>query len=577
MSDDENNNVNDQHDNADRIDNFVNASGFHETGMTVPSLSLSTAPPPPPPPRKSTNYDELPTYDFNTNNVQPISTTQVSFDSEIHKVLTDSLNKTETDDEVAPEENKNEYREDFYTDITKMIRDKQEDNFGVLLPLRSNLFESYLASILMIFANIPKFSNLILKHEFLTFPYKPNWWNREKCSENSSLVIEIQRLVAFLHGDSDRAFSSLYNLINAVSRLIKEDYDEFDDYYQFIIQQIVNQFATAEHSIKEELESMFELVVSLENTSLYSVLVANGNLSLDLYETLFKVLGNSSFENIYLTKIPDVLSFVFEAGMDNLNRGFSVDELFYPQIFSEEQKDIVLRIEEEISSIKERKREIQQKINKLRVFSGKSVLRLLNQSKQYLHNEAEEKQDLNDSLDATESFMKDKYVAASVEMENISMHISETIKNLTEEERMLNEKVLFLENSKHNIDHILDDEKKSLFEPWILTGIVFNSSQFYYLNRQKEWIGVSIDEELCKSYSKEKFAFENVQRVVRDYTEYEMADGMMLIYVKQSVFMLGDYNPLNDTLNQFIEQDNKKLKDQYEILMQNVDAGQKLQ
>lgn len=537
-------------------------------------------PPPPPPPRKQTN--ENTNYSGDQGGTEKLINddyANMSIDNDIHNILSKSLNYTDQANE------KKYLKQDFYTDITKQIRQIGEP--GVILPLRSELFVSILASLIMIFSNVPSFSNAMLKHEYLVFPSVSNWWNKQQCTAKPNIVQEFQRLIAFLRPESKRAFASQYNLNKAINKILDEDLEDFYEFYEFIMKEMLSHFETTDNSIKDDLESLFTMYVSVSESPNFCIFISEENVALDLYESILNVFRNVNQSNVYLSQLPDILQIVFDEGMDNLNRGFSLDEIFYPQVYTEEHCDIFTNIDEEIFNIKERKYNIQKQLMKLRAFNGKSVNRLLTQSVDYIQSETkslqeqekgdpttDEKHEEEENLGQHQFYMSDKYKAAGQDISLIHSHMMQTIQQLSEEEIMLDERAHFLLASKHNIHLLITEERKAVMEPWILTGAVINAADFYFKNRDGEWIDVKIDANTYTSYTTKTVEFSDVQTAARNYTETDFGEGMILIYVKESVFSNDDYLPLNNCLKSFIEDDNMKLQEQYNILMQNEEKGE---
>lgn len=580
-----------------------NIADLHEfTNVAHPAHSTKV-PPPPPPPRHQSHpivSEPAPSYtslndDFTDypNNLMARPKTNIFLDTEIREKLASSLNQYNTEFDTVMDSEQisiDDYmsnRVDFYTDISKMVRKKND--VGVLLPLRSDLFESYLTPFLMVLAQIPKFSNLILKHEFLVFGYKPNWWNREKCSDNPLLIQEVQRLIAFLNGNSNRSFASLFNLINCTNKLVSEEIESVSDFQNFIMSNILSSVGSIDSSLKEPLENMFKVVggyntdESSREDEFYNIPITNDDICVDLYQTIHRQFfqdDNDSFaDRIFLLKLPEVLTIVFEPGMNNLTGGFRVEEKFYPQIYSYEHRDILLKVIDELQSIKLRQRDLNQKTFQLRAFNGKSVHKLLSESSKHLQLESlkfaeEEKvfdrQGLDDDAanNPNACSEKDKYAAAGQGIEMVSSHVNDLLSKCAEESKRLDERAAVLQASKYDIDKLLDPVTKSKFEPWILIGVILNPVQFYYREKKGNiWIGVNISNETCKSYSTSQLTFDDIQSLTKKYTEHDFGEGMVLVYARESVFYQGDFSPLNNTLQTFINKDNEKLKEQMDILM----------
>lgn len=573
----------------------------------IPHPAHSTkVPPPPPPPRhpfkseeKGSNTNSLPpTYsstlndDFTnfSNDWETEIQAPIPIDNEIREKLNSNLyqpaKQMQLNDEDISIDIDSSKNIDFYMDLTMMLR--KPDEPGVILPLRADLYESYLAPILMILSQIPKFTNTVLKHEFMVFPFKQNWWNREKCSENPLLVQELQRLLAFLSDESERSFASLYNLIYCYNKLVTEELESIAEFHDFIMSKILDSVTQTDASTKQPLEEVlkcvggFEEPDKLRKDTFYNIPIMNDTVSPGLYQTIhrcfFQNNGDDYTEKVFLTSIPDVLTIVFEPGSSNLERGFKVEEIFYPQIYSYQHRDILLSIDDELQSIRLKQQELNQRIFQLRAFNGRSVHKLLVDSAKHLKAqsakiekfEKEEKEmqesEVNQSIDSNVCSEKDKYAAASQSIGMIGAKITESLKEASDEKRALDDRSAVLQASKYDIDQLLDANAKAEFEPWILTGVILNALQFYYREKKdNNWIGVNISE-TCRNFTTSRLSFDDIQDLTKRFTEHDFGDGMILMYVKKSVFYDGEFSPLNKTLREFIDQDNRKLREQSDLI-----------
>ncbi|GMF08797.1 unnamed protein product [Ambrosiozyma monospora] len=139
----------------------------------------------------------------------------------------------------------------------------------------------------MIFSNVTKFRNTVLTPACDDYGFAPHWWKKEKCLQQPKVTLEIQRYLAFLTGDSDRAFASIRNLTIATQKLIKDEYDAVSEFITFILDSLVTLFGT------NELEApMNELFVSNITSTSY------GHESFQSYK-LFPVEPSSLDTNIY--------------------------------------------------------------------------------------------------------------------------------------------------------------------------------------------------------------------------------------------------------------------------------------
>ena len=166
----------------------------------------------------------------------------------------------------------------------------------------------------------------------------------------------------------------------------------------------------------------------------------------------------------------------------------------------------------------------------------------------------------------------DKYAAAGQGIEMIASHVEETLKRKNEEIESINERMVLLQQSKYDVEKLLPEEFRESLEPWIIAGVVFNSAEFAYRQKKSEkWIAVSINMETCKDYQTSEIPYETIEEQVREYTQSLLDEGMILFYVRQSVFYEGEFEPLNKGLQDFIDRDNARLEDQLSKLNGHTD------
>lgn len=582
--------------------NFTNVSGLAH-------LTKKKTPPPLPPSRHATHIEDIssaaaapPSYSAMDTKFYDSNYMNISIDQDIQNRVTHTLNQVQGDskDFGSLSEVYKANKVDFFTDLPKTKRETGED--GVLLPLNSALFESYLAPLLMICSQIPQFNNAILRHQYFTFPTSPNWWNKEEASRNLLIVQELQRLVAFLNGSSNRAFASLFNLTRVIGNLANEEFESLSDFHNFFNKEVGYFLSMINPQYQNAWNDLFKMVIVQksayeedddtgngkreEDTHTYfniPVLDNDGlfNIS-NIYEVLnitFTVNAYDQSPKIYLQKPPGVITVVFESGSDNLQTGFKLDRIFYPQIYTYEHRNILKNVDIEIERCKLRQRELTRNSFHLRAFNGKSVRKFLTETKTHLANQSvmigveEEKLKLDSGIEENTNTIseKDKYAAAAQSLNLLSSHIGEGLRKNDQEMAMLTTKIGILESSKFNIDQLLNEQQKSTFEAWILTGVVLTCTQFYYLNKKSSdtWTGVTINGETCKSYEKTRLQFRDVQDIVKQYSLTEFGEGMVLVYAKESTFYSDAFEPLNPVLQKFVSDDNERLQQQLDILHVN--------
>ena len=636
MTSDDNWNPDEKSDVGD-LNNFTNVANpvNPPNSSSNSNVQNKSTPPPPPPPRHTTDTNIIPNappeyVSFNDNGFSNDTGMNINLDKDIRDKISrfsnygqgtmtyddnsetpyysyndndnvNTLDQPTEDYERKYEENYiyNENKVDIYTDIEKMIKtspfgidnidednEEQDDkDVSVLLPLRYDLYESYFAPLLMIFSQIPKFSNIILHHEYLTFPYKPNWWNRELCSENPSFVQELQRLVAFLNGDSKRRFASLFNLIKPFEKLVKDEFESIDEFVGFAINEIVELISSIEYSSKDPIKQLFASTCIQNNDlankrDIYDIPFNSDELCYNIYQTVYNKL-NTDEDVVYLSNVSDILTFSFESDTKTIEEGFSLEEFIFPQIFLYENRDVFMSIDNKIEELRMKNKELLDKSFKMRAFNGKSIRGILTETKKYLHSESEKLKVLKDGDNDDDTEMKDadstnkstelkdyeKYESASENIGSLATNIQQLITQITEETNNIQRNISNLKSKKFEIDEILNEEQKSTFEPWILTGIIINPAVFCYREKKSNnWISVGINQDTCKDYYTSEIELSEIQQMMQEYTSKNLDDGFILTYVRKSVFFDCEFNPLNKLLEEFINKDNAHLQKQFDIM-----------
>lgn len=554
----------------------INAPLAHLTRQTPPELPL----------RGNIPLDgDAPPPSYNNNTSVGASSyinmdKQISIDQDIRDKIAGSLTQVETnstsDSDTSDEEELT--MEDVYTNIDKMIR--RDGEMGVILPLRASILESYLSPLLMIFSQVPKFSNLMLKHEYLKFPYKPNWWNREQCSIDLPLIQEIERLVAFLRDDSNRAFASLYNLIHSINKLNDKEIETINEFLAFSLNQVSLFLGSINGDYQATFDSMFRMVCVPDDDidqehQIFAIPIVQENITSNVHDTIGNRLVEREREHygevtrrIYFKTLPDIVNVVFEPGMNIPSSGMNIEEKLYLQMYTLENKDILTSYDDEIRQIKARQRELTQKQFKMSAFSGKSVRKFLDDARRHLSTESTrigiEESSLMDG--EVEFPVKDKYLGAAQNIEIIADSIKKSLKEIESEFRALNAKLVELRDNQFSLDKV-SQERKDTFEAHILTGVIVSSTQFFLRSRKTGgWKAIVIDDETCKMYKVFDITFEEILEIINEYVQDGFSDGLVLTYVEEDVFAQGEFEPLNNSLKEFIKKDNAKLKEQVEFI-----------
>ncbi|KAH3661929.1 hypothetical protein OGAPHI_006108 [Ogataea philodendri] len=432
---------------------------------------------------------------------------------------------------------------EVYDDISRYTR--AEGDPGVLLPVKAELLEGYFAPLLMTLSNIPAFRDLVLKPEFEDYGYSELWWKKDKCVSNPSVVMETQRLVAFLCGDSFRAFASIRSLIDASSKLMTDDYQSVAEFIQFIYSSLIELFAKTDESLKRPFEQLFTSRFRFEDdeTQTHCIFPVESNYFYkDIYRIMHSLLWGKDMGRLgqhQFLELSDVLTVSFEGNGDTVpGGGFELTEEFYPQIYTSKHEHMVADKFRRISELRDEVSKINGQTIQLKAFKGKRVSALLDTTLSHLSSLGED----------------ERVQSAAKELESIANHILDCKTRNTEKLTALNKERSDIDI--YNINYILGDQKAE-FEPWVLTGVIFNERQFWYRLEEK-WYAFNYTLEIGKDFEISQTTFDNIVSQVREYSADNFETGMVLIYVKKSLITT-DSPIINKNLQKFIDTDNQKV------------------
>ncbi|GMM30243.1 hypothetical protein DAMA08_029880 [Martiniozyma asiatica (nom. inval.)] len=451
---------------------------------------------------------------------------------------------------------------DIYSDVPSFSRD--ENNSPVILPLMPDMFESYMAPLIIILGNIPDFRNLLMKVEFKEYGFKPNWWNKEKVLEETSIPLEIQRLFSFMSDSSDRAFASIYNLVEASKKHVTTDIERGSEYISFFFELIIKQFSLNNPDLFEILGDYLNIHIESYPESYPGCPIDKDVRSNDLYKSVHALLWKWSFEYIdqlHITKLPLILNFDLEWEGEPIEGGFNLREKIYPQIYTAEYKILIKNILDQMKILNSEYGLYDQAILDTRVFQGKSIDSFLNSSIEHLSITVNENAVTDSNPNLNEITMDDKYNAAKQSLNMIKERLASVGDNLKENKEFDKMKYENMQNRLFEVESLFQDANISL-EPWILSGLIITPENFYFYNvQEKVWIHVLIDEDTCKDFRTEKVTFETVKNDLNQVTREGIDSTIFLTYVKESTWKKTEYDMLNGKLRQFIEEDNDYLEE----------------
>lgn len=484
-------------------------------------------------------------------------------DEEITDKISDNL--------ITPNEPFKEYnpianKYSIYDDIPRTKRG--EDGSAVVLPSSTGLYDSYLAPLVVILNNIPILRNLLLKHQYFSYGFKPNWWNKEKMFDSNQFPMELQRLLIMLSDESQRAFSSTYNLSMATNKLASEDIESGPDYMNFIVNSIVKTFSKANTDLESGLKQLLEVTLSTtegdegQNMKYYVIPLQSGDLKSDLYEDISTVFWGSNLQNFNhfkLETLSDIITIPIDTEGQSIEHGFDLLDEFYPQVFSKEHSYIIGEKYDKVNQLATDYESNLQSIQDMRVFQGKKISSILSMAGDYL-------QTVGESLgtgDAGGFGEGDKASAAGQSIKAVNDHITKYREELQETNEGYTDRLRTLRELMANPAEIVREHVE--LEPWILTGVVLSPTDYYYKTTEDEWVRVQIDQETCKDYQVEKVDFQTLHHEVRGSTCIDFDSMLVLTYVKRSVWENNEIVKLSGTQQDFLTMDNSSLNEMVKV------------
>lgn len=444
-----------------------------------------------------------------------------------------------------------------YDDVLRTKRLPEID--PLLIPTDSRMLEGYFAPLLMILCKVPSFRDAIMKYQYEEYGYKSTWWKGDNCVDKLLVVREMQRLVAFLTLDSERAFASIRNLTEATYSIMTEEYETVGEFLTSIYKFIIDQFATVDPVLRAPLEQLFDTHIispnfdDTQSQMSYRVFtIEKDYFSTDIYRVMHRLMWNEDFTNIgdyELTDIGDVLTVSFDGDGEAIrDGGFALDEEFYPQIYTKQYAELIKKRFQVRAQLKQNAHVLAVQGSRLRSFKGQRVSEMLESTLGYLKQvEASSK-----LVDLTET----KLTSAVKEMAEIKQRVEDTTKDVIQQQSQVERERADVK--VYDIDWVLGEEKEKL-EPWILAGLIINQSRFCYLDGD-DWFCLNYELDDGKNFDTSRQSFEDLRDELKEYSKLFFETGMVLFYVRKSVYESDQPPQLNEKLQHFIDEDNSQLE-----------------
>ena len=438
---------------------------------------------------------------------------------------------------------------------------QKEDGPPVILNRRCGFLENYYIPIITIVSQLAKVKSIFLKSLGFEVHYDSNWAlgkpqsinipsDLEELKESSfKFLIELQKVIGFLDGQSKRSFISGDNLIvnlpndmkkrlvnnriETVDELLPKLYESLQNNYDAMFghEDIVDKlFKSSVESVNEELINnifTFDVDAEYRHKSLY-----------DSFNELFWGTDLEMLGNVRLIDTSKILTIQLVGDEDSyVDTNFQVEEIFYPELYSSEYYPIISEMNDKRNEIIKQRMKISNEIMQLNSFEGKKVRGFLETTIEYLKGQGSDTNDLH----------------------QLSESIGDQKIKLTEDLDGLNE--LYTKLDVRNYKNVLEkirNQNGKLPTEYALIGIVLSDSEYYYKYKgTSTWYyqkGVYSSNNIVVDYEVDELDFEAIQQDVLQYTAVGTKP-MLLIYA--SVDILNDsFSFDNDKLHDFFTADN---------------------
>lgn len=404
----------------------------------------------------------------------------------------------------------------------------------------------YIAPLLTILHKIPSTRRFLLNDGIdvvSDYGYSPDWWKGDVIdleldieSQNPSIVrmmIETQRIMAFLDGQSRRPYASVKAIFSSVSdRLIrnylKGDSSQHNPVGIYLLQLVSfldedsplrNTFETVATKLNDvttrNLDSIDEndpLMVQQTKFTNFLVDVSPAFSNENIYELLDNLLWpTTGIPSAYLSKLSDVITISLKRDDAQSGAGIDIPLLFYPDRYTKP----VLPYIQKLYELKKKGREIinqsSKTVRNLSFYRGSDSVRLLDATKSYLEDlrtkHEDDKMDSSDDEDNDEDSDDD---ISLKELENAIEDVTSALSDLSSKKEELASEAehqknmikaqesLFKGQDDHHLFKMVFGEESynaetgldlsrypTRFRPFRLSGVILSPSEYFFCVRTK--------------------------------------------------------------------------------------------
>ncbi|KAI3404694.2 hypothetical protein KGF56_002528 [Candida oxycetoniae] len=423
-----------------------------------------------------------------------------------------------------------------------------------VVPTRMSTTEGFIVAFYIVLSQVKALRDVIFSKE-LDQEFSNRWFDEpQKVSQTNEsreylFIRVLQLMMAFLSPNiSKRAFISADIIYGTLSdTLVDSDLDDWDDALKHVTAHLENAVKLV---LAKDVSSLMLSRIRSEDGQINELNIINvdhenrGDSVRDTFNNLFWRETPYLFETI-----APVLAIQLNAEENgNDSRPLTVDEFFYPSLFSTEYQSIIDMMKANKLRIAKERSAATTRIMSSTSFEGKKIKSLLESTQKHLEKTNE-----------IESFEDISNLSASIKSELV--HLNETLKNLNLDYARFDS--LNHDNVLQQIENT-NDLTTQTPEKYFLTGIVFSDTEYLYkvfsLNQPEQWAlfrAVSRTDGRIVDFSSKFLTFEEVQSYVQKQSTYPNKS-MLLVYCNEKS-VCGEATPLPDSLQKFFEKDGESL------------------
>ncbi|ODQ68134.1 hypothetical protein NADFUDRAFT_81185 [Nadsonia fulvescens var. elongata DSM 6958] len=403
---------------------------------------------------------------------------------------------------------------EILTEILPSDRARDADRSAMIIPHSAAID---LAPLIMILHFIPLSRKALLNFgtEIVNdFGYDESWWagalidmsdqlddngsdsgsdDESNASMSKRLIVECQRLMAFLDGGSKRSFATLDNLLLDIPSDYKSIFNgqvrSNDNTIGLFLKSLTKYWGE-----NNDLSNVFRATV-ISHDSENEIPLCNlsvevpSNSPRSLYQIIDEMIWPDGIYENWFVKVPDILTLTFKRGDEQSGTGFAIPEFWRPDRYKKDSIPSVKWMMERQSEVENQLAILRNKKYKLLNYQGKSVVKFLDVSVDYFKEMKTRSKD-NELIELNEiekddplSETMDELILIRNKWDSKIRDITETIMHLEQE---LEQIILLNERGELKCEASSGDTVK--LRDYILSGVILSPTEFYIRTKKSQLI-----------------------------------------------------------------------------------------